>query len=121
MTNAADELGSTMRAVADWSRGTKGLRFYVYGSRVRGDHRQDSDVDVYVRITTGVSDATVEWWTEQNRADFAELKQALPGRLELLDGPDSLKQAIIASPPYRVMGDVIAVWLPPKTVGVFAA
>ncbi len=109
-----------MQVIAEWSRGTKGLLFYVYGSRVRGDHRPDSDVDVYLRITTGMNDATVDWWTDQNQADFAELKEALPGRLELLDGPNSLKQAIIASTPYRVMGDVIAVWLPPKTIGAFA-
>lgn len=30
-----------------WASLMPTIRFYIYGSRVRGDHRPDSDVDVY--------------------------------------------------------------------------
>ena len=88
--------------------------FYIYGSRVRGDHRPDSDVDLYIRITPEVTNRSGDWFIEQNETDFATLKAVLPGRLEILDGPESLKRAIENAPPYRIMDQVIAVWLQPK-------
>jgi len=113
MTLPRDELSSLMEAISAWSRPSKGLLFYIYGSRVRGDHRFDSDVDLYIRITADVDNPTGDWLTKQNEADFETLKATLPGRLELLDGPESLKRAIENAPPYRLMDNVIAVCLPP--------
>ena len=111
---ALDELTALMETISAWSSQAKGLVFYIYGSRVRGDHRPDSDVDLYIRITADVDDPTGDWFCEQNKSDFATLNEALPGRLELLDGPQSLKRAIENAPPYRVLGKVVAVCLPPK-------
>lgn len=110
-----DELAPLMKLIAEWSNTAKGLSFYLYGSRVRGDHRPDSDVDLHVRIGPGVDNPTGDWWCEQNQTDFAALKRVLPGPLSILDGPDALKHAIESAPHYRTIGNVVAVWLPPKS------
>lgn len=61
---------------------------YLFGSRVRGDNRPDSDVDVRLyRERWGGDDATAKWWTEQNDEDFRALKARLPGRLEIHADP----------------------------------
>ena len=111
-----DALDSVMGAIARWAEPAVGFTFYVFGSRVRGAHRADSDVDLYVK-KGGFDDATVRWWCDQNASDFAALKGVLPGRLEIVEEPVSLISAIQDAPPYRTMANVIAVLLPPKPSG----
>jgi predicted nucleotidyltransferase len=56
---------------------------YLFGSRVRSDHRTDSDVDVRVFTNEWDGAETLRWWQTQNETDFAELKSRLPGVLSL--------------------------------------
>lgn len=57
-------------AVAKWA-GTEPLirKAYLFGSRVRGDHRSDSDLDVAVEIVIleGDSDPFTTWVFEKQR------------------------------------------------------
>jgi predicted nucleotidyltransferase len=106
--------------VADWADSAEGLlRVFLFGSRVRGDHRPESDVDLYLDLKVDVNptDEVVDWWTEQNQTEFAALKAALPGPLALhrdyeqIVGP--MIRAAARQPAYRDR-KCICVWLPPK-------
>jgi predicted nucleotidyltransferase len=83
MIKVNDKLKRLARTLADWSA-DKPVTIFLFGSRVRGDHRPDSDVDVLVQFGDMTERATV-WWTEQNSEDFAGLKAMLPGPLKILD------------------------------------
>jgi predicted nucleotidyltransferase len=41
----SEELRKLTKSIADWLSAAPDIKFYVYGSRVRGGHRPDSDVD----------------------------------------------------------------------------
>lgn len=67
--------------VADWADTLPEVStVYIFGSRVRGDHRQDSDVDLHIEIILGVP---FPRWGEENRNNFANLRRVLPGELSL--------------------------------------
>jgi predicted nucleotidyltransferase len=71
------ELQELMNILAEWAAGAP-ITIYVYGSRVRGDHRPDSDVDLYAEYIDGQKDAGDEWYEGQRAADYAELRKHLP-------------------------------------------
>jgi predicted nucleotidyltransferase len=83
MIKVNDEVKQLARTLADWAA-DKSVTVFLFGSRVRGDHRPDSDVDVFVQFGA-MSEGTAVWWTEQNSEDFAGLKARLPGPLRILD------------------------------------
>jgi predicted nucleotidyltransferase len=39
---------------------------YLYGSRVRGDHKATSDVDICIEWQSPTQE-TINWWEENNR------------------------------------------------------
>ncbi len=89
---APDDLVKLAATINACLRGGPGFRkVYLFGSRVRGDHRPDSDVDLRIFTEDYEGDeATLQWWQQQNATDFAELKAALPGPLSLhVDGFDA--------------------------------
>jgi predicted nucleotidyltransferase len=45
MIKVNDEVKQLARTLADWAA-DKSVTVFLFGSRVRGDHRPDSDVDV---------------------------------------------------------------------------
>jgi predicted nucleotidyltransferase len=102
--------------LADWAAPTN-FTIYLFGSRVRGDHRPDSDVDVVIEFGHQVTDADVEWWSENNREAFASINAVLPGRLEITERNSKLAHDVIASATNPVYRDrnVICVWFPPKS------
>jgi hypothetical protein len=66
--------------IADWSAPAQDITFYLFGSRVRGDHRPNSDVDLHYVLPPNPTRETTLWWTYQNSVvDFASLRKALPG------------------------------------------
>ena len=106
--------------IADWADGAEGLlRVFLFGSRVRGDNRADSDVDLYLDLKVDVdpTDEVVDWWTEQNQTEFAAFKSALPGPLSLHRDYERIVGPLIRdaarNPTYRDR-KCICVSLPPK-------
>jgi predicted nucleotidyltransferase len=83
MIKVNDKLKHLARTLADWAA-DKSVTIFLFGSRVRGDHRPDSDVDIFVQFGD-MTKGTAVWWTEQNSEDFASLKGRLPGPLKILD------------------------------------
>ena len=43
------------RILADWAAG-QSITVHLFGSRVRGDHGPDSDVDIYIQIERGTEE-----------------------------------------------------------------
>jgi len=108
------ELDELARVIADWAAPAPSATIYVYGSRVRGDHRPDSDVDIHVAMPLMPGREVVEWWTAENAKDFAELRPKLPGRLEILDPRDPLGQEVEKCKVVHRDRNVICVWREPK-------
>jgi predicted nucleotidyltransferase len=117
MTPNNDELKALAETLAEWVEPAPGIpAIYLFGSRVRGDHERDADVDVrlYQNKWT-VCEATNQWWTDQNLSKFAELKAKLPGTLRLHAAPtDEADHYILEGlkKPVLVVGKVVCVWTP---------
>jgi len=104
------------RVVADWAAPAIGGTIYLYGSRVRGEHRPDSDVDLYVPIPRQPTREFTEWWTAENVSDFAELRAALPGRLEFLERSDPIGAELEKGEVVYRDRNVVCVWRKAKPV-----
>jgi predicted nucleotidyltransferase len=79
------DLPALAEIIADWIDDAPGFkRIYLFGSRVRGDDRQDSDVDlrIFMREFEGDQPST-DWWCEQVDSDFGDINRRLPGRLAI--------------------------------------
>ena len=113
---ASDELKAVAERLADWVELAPGVTVYLFGSRVRGDHQPNSDVDVRLYPDELANcEAAMQWWAAQNTSGFAELKARLPGRLELHAGPtDDADRYILEGrkKPVLVVRKVVCVWTP---------
>jgi predicted nucleotidyltransferase len=86
---------------------------YIFGSRVRGDHRPDSDVDVRLYLNEWRGDEETSWW-------WMYLKAQLPGPLALHREPSDNADGAIRDgmkTPVLVIGKAICVWTPPRRPG----
>ena len=115
------ELRALAEVLAGWIGPAPGVpAIYLFGSRVRGDHRPDSDVDVRVFLNEwrSLTRVDMEWWGEQNDTDFAVLKSLLPGPLSLHreQMADAADPAIRSGRvnPVLIVDRVVCVWTPPK-------
>jgi Nucleotidyltransferase domain len=80
---ASEELQELGSKIADWAHPE--LIVYVFGSRVRGDHAPNSDVDIHFGLPSNPSREFTLWWTGQHNQDFSDLKKVLPGPLRILE------------------------------------
>ena len=108
--------------VADWAEPAPGLRrVFLFGSRVRGDHRADSDVDLCIDQKNDIdADQAIDWWLAVNASDFADLRSIVPGPLSLHVDYDRTVWPLIwmaAREPFFVKGKCHCLWLPPKPPG----
>ena len=110
----SDELNVLTKTLAGWAGRYTTLTFYVFGSRVRGDHRPNSDVDILFMWTDQPSDVDTDWWEEQNDEKFASVNLILPGKLQLQCRDDPMEAVIIeaAQRPVLRIGNIVCVWLP---------
>jgi Polymerase beta, Nucleotidyltransferase len=80
------ELLDLVDILAGWIKPAPNIpAVYLFGSRVRGDHRPDSDVDIrlFTNEWSGLDQRDMEWWQDQNKTEFAALKAKLPGPLSV--------------------------------------
>lgn len=113
----SEELAHLAATLADWTIPAPNAAVYLFGSRVRGDHRQDSDVDIVVRFPKA-DHADLDWWTANNHEYFAGINARLPGPLRILENNDPVSQKVLdaaVTPVYRDRS-VICVYMPPKAV-----
>lgn len=113
------ELETLAETLARWVDDVPGVpAVYLFGSRVRGDHRPDSDVDLRLFLNEwSPVEATLTWWQEQNRTDFAAFKARLPGPLSLhREQSDDVDNKIREGSrnPVLVRRKVICVWTAPR-------
>jgi predicted nucleotidyltransferase len=74
---------SEAKIIADWSAPASDFTFYVFGSRIRGSHHSNRDVDLYCKLPSKPTHKSTSWWTKQNSENFNSLQQVLPGLLLL--------------------------------------
>lgn len=108
---AAGELQELAKVVADWAAPSPGARVYLFGSRVRGDHGSDSDVDVYVEFDNASGD-DMKWWIANQRDAFDEIQKLLPFEFNTLDPRDPFSRQIVAAPVAYRDRNVFCVTLP---------
>ena len=117
------DLPALAEAVAMWADEAPGVpSVYVFGSRVGGDHRPDSDVDLCLfQFEWEATSENVDWWIEQGQTDFAQIKALLPGR-PTIHGIDPRDEgwrwvADARADPSRLVLQVrkaVCLWIPPK-------
>ena len=76
--------------VASWARQQRLVEWvYFFGSRVRGDHQPDSDLDIAVQLIYPEVDMALAHWTFELDAWVSQLSTSLPWELDLqLLAPD---------------------------------
>ncbi|KLK90758.1 hypothetical protein AA309_23910 [Microvirga vignae] len=119
------DLEAIAKIIADWLEHVPGVpAVYIFGSRVRGDHRPDSDLDIrlftYEWCGGGlIDDLTSEWWGKQNPVGIAELEKKLHAPLHIIsEKQDLCDNAIREGAKTLVYVDrkAVCVCTPPKNV-----
>jgi hypothetical protein len=111
----SDELKKLAHVLADWAAPAPGFTVYLFGSRVRDDHKPTSDVDVCFQWgDRSLTQADLDWWETNQREKFATIKAKLPGPLKVLERNDPWWQRIVTAETVYQDRNVRCVWLPPK-------
>jgi predicted nucleotidyltransferase len=110
MSELPEETKRLVRIIADWAAPAPSTVIYVFGSRVRGDHGVDSDIDV--SIEPGGPDAV--WLTAQHMDVFKTIESQLGCRLIFLESYAPLRPEVINGLVVYQDRNVRCVLLPPK-------
>ena len=97
MSKRGDGLMKLARILADWAEGVSAT-VYLNGSRARGDHREDSDVDIHVAWGPRIDNESAQWCHRENDDWFRTINSKLPGRLQILEPTDPLCHAVESAP-----------------------
>jgi predicted nucleotidyltransferase len=108
------DLKELARTLADWVSPAPNFIIYLFGSRVRGDQKPTSDVDVVIQHGKTLTEADMQWWTDINNDLFKTIDAALPGKLHILENNDPVTQLVLsaAACPYYRDRQVVCVQLP---------
>ena len=83
------EVSEVARVISTWARGKPLVkRVYVFGSRVRGNHRPDSDIDIAVELDPaayrGVDESGgLATWMFETEGWKEELEKLVPLKIQL--------------------------------------
>ena len=103
------ELVDLARKLADWAAPATGTTIYLYGSRVRGDHGPNSDVDLWIEFSRP-SRADIEWWTVNNEENFAAITTIFGARIEMLERNSPIHFDVTHAPVVHRDRNVRCVW-----------
>ncbi len=106
------ELRELAKKLADWAVAAPTAVIYLYGSRVRGDHKATSDVDLCVEFPKAET-ADVQWWTQNNHDDFQAISTQVGARIEILERNSPIRSKVIGAEVVFQDRNVRCVWLPP--------
>lgn len=113
-----EERLTLISTLADWADTIPAISSVIlFGSRARGDHRADSDVDLRIEFDYGGSQEDFQGWLLADARGFADLKIRLPGPLSLHQDDDDVVILLIQearAQPLLSMRKVICVATPPK-------
>ena len=107
------ELRELTKKLADWAAPAPGSIVYVYGSRVRGDHKPTSDVDICMDFPNLKTEDT-RWWTDNNQDEFKQINAQLGANVQVLERNAPLRPEVLKGPVVLQDRNVRCVWLPPK-------
>jgi predicted nucleotidyltransferase len=112
---ATDALRKVAATLADWATAGPGYTVYLFGSFVRGDNHEGSDVDIFLDLTGPVDEDTVWWKVHNEETDYQDIKSKLPGPLKILHPDSTLVTGAMlrAAPVVYLDRNVRCVWLPP--------
>ncbi len=86
-----------IEAIRAWAeRNENILQVYLFGSRVRGDNRNDSDLDIAVLIASSRSNTALGRWVALADSWAAELQEKLPIQIDLQLGNTELSTSVVA-------------------------
>ncbi|MPZ34340.1 MAG: hypothetical protein GEV13_25720 [Rhodospirillales bacterium] len=108
-----DSLEKLVDDLLPWTSRMPTIKFYIYGSRVRGDHRSDSDIDICFDTDTAAACDVVELQIQETDDDFS-----LPAKYRSRIWDQSkrwgeLRDKIRSAPVKYYKGNIICVDLPP--------
>lgn len=109
------DLFELVDTLAEWSAGAD-VTIYLFGSRVRGDHLPNSDVDLL--IVPEPTNRTTDWQYLQESTQYAAIQSGLPGPIALIDPYDDENRDVVAAIKAGTVvlqnGNVRCIWLEPK-------
>jgi hypothetical protein len=109
------ELDDLLTTLSDWAAPAYSAKIFLFGSRVRGDHRSDSDVDISIKWISPIDDQTTDWWTAQNAEFFKSIDAKLPGPLHVPEPNETEFQAKVQSSEIvHKRGNIFCVWMERK-------
>ena len=82
------DLPKLEKIITDWAKGKDLIQsIYLYGSRIRGNYRPDSDLDIAIEIIPDYGSDILSTWMEFSDIWKMELQELLPYKvhLQLLD------------------------------------
>jgi len=92
-----NELESWCSTLATWARDTREVsEVWIFGSRARGDHRPDSDLDVALIMTAGTEGERLGNWVCLAEEWEVELAALLPVEVDLDLGHPDLAEKVVA-------------------------
>jgi predicted nucleotidyltransferase len=106
------QLATLAKTLADWATPAPAAVIYLYGSRVRGDYKPTSDVDICVEFPQAQT-ADVQWWTQNNQDEFKTIRQQVGARIEVLERNSPIRSKVIGAGVVYQERNVRCVWLPP--------
>jgi predicted nucleotidyltransferase len=106
-----------VKIFAAWSERRPSVRkIYLFGSRIRGDNRPDSDLDIYIERHCNARRGQLDMLANDEATNFADLKKHFPFPLRIVvdHHPGQTAAYIAAGQPKLTMGKVVFVVTKPK-------
>jgi predicted nucleotidyltransferase len=115
LTNIPDGLANLVDDLLPWAASMSSVTFYIYGSRVRGDHRADSDVDIHFDTDDATTDDRLTLFA-QDTDDFYEVPQRWQSKImgDATKRWPELRTAVRNGRVVLRKENIVCVWLPPK-------
>ena len=105
------ELDALLSTLVEWAAPATSANIFLFGSRVRGDQRSDSDVDISIKWVPPFDDQTTDWWTAQNADLFKSVDAKLPGPLHMPEPNETeFHTKIQSSEIVHQRGNIFCVW-----------